>query len=173
MSGNGNRLTYQQRKELKDLVIECRVKRLTRAESLAYVNSKLKLEKPIGIDYLAKIIAHVKYSAPNRMEELKTSRHAFLDEYFMAKDEINEYKKITWQIFYKNAHNSSIQLQCIDKLHQLTITGTNIIDVAPQYSGNGKTYADARNETVSERMEQHPAGTPEIQRKQEDPQAKF
>lgn len=123
------------RRQIRDAVIQCRVKRFSRAESIAFV--KAKTGEDISIRYLDTLIKGIKMSAPKQLAQLRESSHLFLDEVFKTRDEIEEYIKQAWILFHTHEGDAYLQLNCLKELHQLTISRSNIIDVLPHYSAMG------------------------------------
>jgi hypothetical protein len=139
--------SYAVRRQIKDAVIQARVKRFSRVETIAYVKSLTKVD--ISMRYLDTMIKLLKMNAPKELEILKTSRYAFIDEIFKSKQEIEEYIKEAWRIFHTSEGDKYLQLNCLKELHQLTISRSNIIDVLPHYAGVEAEERGRHKETIS------------------------
>jgi len=124
--------THAVRKQIKDCVMEARVKRLTRLETHALIQSRTG--KDVSIPYIDYLIRTIKKHAPARLAELRETRHAFLDEAFKTIDEVERYMQEAWRLFHLSEQDRYLQLHCIRELHQLTITRSNIVDVIPHFS---------------------------------------
>lgn len=116
-------------KQIFECVMEGRVKRLTRLEMHALIQSRT--DKDVSMRYIDYLITKIKRQSPARLHQLKESKYAFLDEVFKAQDEVERYMQETWRLFYLNEHDRRLQLDCIHELHALTITRSNILDVIP------------------------------------------
>ena len=138
--------TYAVRRQIKDAVIQCRVKRFSRIETIAYVKSLTKID--ISMRYLDTMIKNIKMSAPKELNDLKESRYSFLDEVFKSKYEIEEYIKEAWRLFHTSEGDKYLQLNCLKELHQLTISRSNIIDVIPHYAGVRSEERGRKQETI-------------------------
>lgn len=143
------------RRQINDAVIQCRVKRFSRVESLAFVKAKTGAE--ISMRYLDHIIKRLKEHAPKELQQLRESKFAFLDEVFKSKDEIEEYIKQAWIIFHTNEGNPYLQLHCLRELHQLTVSRSNIIDVLPHYTAMDNTPIGGKQETVLSHIQSSPS----------------
>lgn len=147
--------TYAVRRQIKDAVIQARVKRFSRQETIAYVHSITKIE--ISYRYLDTMIKQLKMNAPKELEILKTSRYAFIDEVFKSKQEIEEYIKEAWRIFHTSEGDKYLQLNCLRELHQLTISRSNILDVLPHYAGVEAQERGRKPETLQSHLLEVPS----------------
>jgi hypothetical protein len=128
----GRNYSNYQRSQLRQLVIEAEIQRFPRPEARAYVISKFGQD--ISFETLDKIKANIKKSSLARLNKLKKSRTAFIDQYFQRIDEILKYQQTQWEIYHRNAHSGLIQKLCVQELHALTITLTNLYDSLPAIS---------------------------------------
>jgi hypothetical protein len=135
-----NRLTTYQRAYLKQLVIECEVQRLTRDETLAFVNSKMKMD--LSMEYIDYVRASIKHNVESRLSHLRKHRIVFISEFFNRIDEITTYQRHLWKTMNNHSEDGNLQKSCISELHQLTITLHNLYEMLPAYSGS-EVYAPA------------------------------
>jgi hypothetical protein len=149
------KFTWAERRQIRDCVIQCRVKRFSRQESLAFIKGKTGSE--ISMRRLDTIIKDLKRTAPKKLAELRESRYAFLDEIFKSKDEIEEYIKEAWRIYHTREGDPYLQLNCLKELHQLTISRTNILDVLPHYTAMEGTPIGGVKETVLPHIQSSPS----------------
>jgi hypothetical protein len=133
-----NRLTTYQRAYLKQLVIECEVQRLTRDETLAFVNSKMKMD--LSMEYVDYVRANIKHNVESRLSHLRKHRIVFISEFFNRIDEIKTYQRHLWKTMNNHSEDGNLQKSCISELHQLTITLHNLYEMLPAYSGS-EVYA--------------------------------
>ena len=147
--------TYAVRRQIKDAVIQARVKRFSRIETIAYVKSLTG--QTISMRYLDTMIKQIKMNAPKELQELKESRYAFLDEVFKSKYEIEEYIKEAWRLFHTSEGDKYLQLNCLKELHQLTISRSNIIDVIPHYAGVKSEERGRHKETIQSHILEVPS----------------
>lgn len=158
------KFTKSQRQELRDLVVQCIVKRFSREESFAYIKGRFKHD--VCIEWIDKVKADLIRGSPERLDYLRKSRYAFIDEVFRSKDEVENYMKELWVMFHKNPDNPNLQKDLIKELHQLTITRSNIIQAIKYLSGvnpnppnpdhNGKkTFSEYLDNTNKQREQQY------------------
>ena len=149
--------TYAVRRQIKDAVVQCRVKRFSREESLAFIKGKTGIE--ISMRYLDTMIKNLKHNAVKQLEELRESKYAFLDEVFKSRDEIESYIKEAWRLYHTQDGDPYLQLNCLRELHQLTISRSNIVDVLPHYSAMGETpeRVGRQKETVLSHIQSSPS----------------
>jgi hypothetical protein len=133
-----NRLTTYQRAYLKQLVIECEVQRLTRDETLGFVNSRLKMV--LSVEYVDYVRANIRHNVESRLSHLRKHRIVFISEFFKRIDEIETYQKHLWKTMHEHQEDGYLIKSCISELHQLTITLYNLYEMLPAYSGS-EVYA--------------------------------
>jgi hypothetical protein len=140
----GRNYSNYQRSQLRQLVIEAEIQRFPRPEARAYIISKFGQD--ISFETLDKIKANIKKGALARLNKLKKSRTAFIDQYFQRIDEILKYQQTQWEIYHNNPNSGLIQKLCVQELHALTITLTNLYDALPAIS----EYAVGAEDTIPE-----------------------
>lgn len=144
------KFTFAQRRQIKDCLVQCRIKRLSREESQAFIRAKTQFE--LSIRQIDTYIKQLKMTAPKQLEDLRESRWEFLDEVFKTKDEIEQYIKEAWILFHTSQGDKYLQLNCLKELHQLTLTRSNIIDVLPHYTGVESPNLGRTKETLSPQL---------------------
>jgi hypothetical protein len=132
-----------QRSHLRQLVIEAEIQRFSRPEARAFIIAKFGQD--VSHETLDKIKANIKKGALTRLNRLKKSRTAFIDQYFQRIDEILKYQQTQWRIYHNNPDSPLIQKLCIQELHALTITLTNLYDALPAIS----EYAVGAEDAIS------------------------
>ena len=80
------KFTNSQRDQLRQLVVEAEVQRFNRTEVKTYIESKFGQE--ISHELIDRLKAQIKRQALSRLNKFKTSRTAFIDQYFQRIDEI-------------------------------------------------------------------------------------
>jgi hypothetical protein len=85
------KFTDAQREEFKRLVLDCILQRLSTAESLDYINPKLKSKYGIEIeeDYFKHVKADLRRDSQNELEHLRKNRLSYMNQLFIErKDEL-------------------------------------------------------------------------------------
>ena len=126
------KFTNSQRDQLRQLVVEAEVQRFNRTEVKTYIESKFGQE--ISHELIDRLKAQIKRQALSRLNKFKTSRTAFIDQYFQRIDEILKYQQHQWRIYHLNADKPFLQKFCLQELHALTITLTSLYDALPGIS---------------------------------------
>jgi hypothetical protein len=147
--------TYQQRQQIKQLVIETEVLRLQLPEALSYIKDKSGgLE--IGQEHYYGIKRILKNSVSTRLNTLQHSRYAYLYQYFARIDEIVKYQQELWTTILTNPNDGYLKKACISELHQLTITLANLYEMLPEYSSTlaVNTQTPTENSSLSNEQDQ-------------------
>ena len=126
------KFTNSQRDHLRQLVIEAEIQRFNRTEAKQYIESKLGFE--ISHECIDRLKAQIKRQALSRLNKFKTSRTAFIDQYFQRIEEILKYQQEQWRIYNENKDKPFLQKFCLQELHALTITLTSLYDALPGIS---------------------------------------
>lgn len=137
-----NHLSRYERDYLKQLVLECDIQRFSRQESKAYIEDKL--ERNFSESYLDKTRALVKKSAKSKLEMFREHKTAYIEQFFKRIVEIENLQKEAWTIYHtaQNDNKPSIQIDCIQELHQLTITLANLYEILPAFTGQSLVTID-------------------------------
>jgi hypothetical protein len=136
-------LTKYQREYFKQLIIECQVQRLSREESLAYCRSRLK--KDVSIEYYHVVKRSLKQNIESKLEHLRKSRTAYVEQFFKRIDEIEKYMQELWRIIRQNSTDGLLIRNCIHELHELTITLSNLWEVLPAFTGSSLLPIESYN----------------------------
>ena len=146
------KFTDLERQQLKQLVIEATIQRLSVDETLAYIHQRMG--QTISSDYLRHIRAANKNTAGHRIAHLQKDRYAYLQIFFDRIDELRAYQSEQWRIYHENTERPLIQYACLKELHQLTISLGNYYDVlpsltssyVPSYTSKSSVSAEAKRE---------------------------
>jgi hypothetical protein len=126
------KFTNSQRDHLRQLIVEAEIQRFNRTEAKTYIESKFGQE--ISAFFIDKLKAQIKRKAIGRINKFKTSRTAFIDQYFQRIDEILKYQQEQWRLYHLNEGKPFLQKSCLQELHALTITLTSLYDSLPGIS---------------------------------------
>lgn len=126
------KFTNSQRDHIRQLIAEAEIQRFNRTEAKSYIDSKFGQE--ISAEFIDKLKAQIKRQAIGRLNKFKTSRTAFIDQYFQRIDEILKYQREQWYLYNQNKDKPFLQKLCLQELHALTITLTSLYDSLPGIS---------------------------------------
>jgi uncharacterized membrane protein YheB (UPF0754 family) len=126
------KFTNSQRDHLRQLIVESEIQRFNRTEAKTYIESKIGQE--ISYESIDKQKAQIKRKALGRINKFKTSRTAFIDQYFQRIDEILKYQQEQWRIYNQHGDKPFLQKLCLQELHALTVTLTSLYDALPGIS---------------------------------------
>ena len=130
----GERFSWFQRQQLKQLVLECDVQRFSIPESVAYIKGRMGGET-ISEDYFWQLRAAIRKGLETRLKHLREHRTAFIEQVFKRIDETEKYQKELWAEYHKHPNQAYLRLNLIRELHQLTITLDSLYKDIPQYTG--------------------------------------
>jgi hypothetical protein len=114
-----SKLTTSQKQQLKDLVIEATVRRLTNLEMVSYIQNKMHVT--ISEDYLR----HVKYSIKKDTKQTFTNLRKDIDLYinslfFDRIDELRYMQRVLHEVIETNADDGEIQIKAVAQLQTIT-----------------------------------------------------
>jgi DNA phosphorothioation-dependent restriction protein DptG len=149
MPGQG--YTKLQRQDVENLVIFCKLSRMTLAETQKAVYEKLHLT--ISEDWISHIRGHTKQGAMGRLKKLQQDQYEFILTYMERIDEVKAMQDHFWQEF--NKINDPIErINSLKEARELTVLLTDLIEHLPIIAGVKVTSND-----VTEA--QRPSGTTE------------
>jgi hypothetical protein len=126
------KFTHTQRTHLRQLIVEAEIQRFSRPEAKTFVETKFG--QPLSYRTYDKIKQGIKLNASKRLDELKKSRTAYIDQYFQRIDEILKYQEYQWRLYHSHPDRPLIQKLCLQELHALTVTLANLYDALPAIS---------------------------------------
>ena len=157
-------LKKRQREQLRQLVLDATLRRLSTQEALTLIKDKLRVTITDRYYYVVK--KNIVDSAGNQLEYLQKNRNAFLANFFERIHENYRYQRELWEMYYqaKAEKDKRFQLDCIDKLREVSVELQRLYDLLPDYKN-----------TVFEREELQLPKRQEEDRisYEEDPEAKF
>jgi hypothetical protein len=126
--------TNEQKQEIKQLVIETIVKRLTAVESQQYISQKLKIQ--ISLDYLNHLKASLKTDMKKDLLSLQKDKYLFVESTFVdRKHELEALQKMLHNIVANNADKPDVQVNAIARLHEISVSLGGLYDILPIIGG--------------------------------------
>ena len=139
-----SKFTFEQRNRIKNIVGNLSITRASDNEIIQEVERETR--KTITRQTIFNVRQSIKKDSFESYRNLQQGKYEYLHEF---KERINE---IIWlqqkhnEIIKSNQHNPSIQQTSLAELHRLTLTLSNLYDVAPTIINNG-TSLSATSET--------------------------
>jgi hypothetical protein len=135
------KLSKESRDHLKHLVKETILWNYSTAESLHYIDRKLGIS--ISERYYFNVKQKIVEENNNKLQYYEDNKGTiFLDEYMKRIQEIQYYQKNMWQLHVKSENSPKIQLDCMQQLHQLTVTLAGLYADLPKVMGFSKDLQD-------------------------------
>jgi hypothetical protein len=126
--------TNEQKQEIKQLVIETIVKRLTAVESQQYISQKLKIQ--ISLDYLNHLKASLKTDMKKELLSIQKDKYLFVESTFVdRKHELEALQKMLHNIVANNADKPDVQVNAIARLHEISVSLGGLYDILPIIGG--------------------------------------
>jgi phenylalanyl-tRNA synthetase alpha subunit len=119
-----SKLTRIERENLKQLVMECSLRRLRNDESCRYISAKLG--KAISIRHIERVRKQTRQETKEWISNLANHQEDYLAEYKDRIDELKNQRRELYEIFSANAHNPEIQIKTQHVILQVTST---IVDI--------------------------------------------
>jgi hypothetical protein len=114
-----SKLTQVQKQQLKDLVLDATVRRLTNLEMTEYVQNKMGIT--ISQDYLAHVKTSIKKDRKQTFEELRKDRYLFINSIFFDRvEELRYMQKVLHQVIETNEDDGDIQIKAVVQLQSIT-----------------------------------------------------
>jgi hypothetical protein len=123
------KFTGQERLVILNLVANLSIKRMTDSEIIEEVRKQTN--QMITRQTLYNIRQRIKRDSYAWYEELRQGNYEYIHEYKERINEISDLQRMHHKIIQDNEHNPSIVQTSLAELHKLTITLSNLYDVAP------------------------------------------
>ena len=123
------KFTIAERKHLKQLVQEAIVRRLTNKEAIAHI--KKGLGQDITIKHITRIKKDIRGEASDWVSRLARTDSAYIYEYKLRINELENNQKELWRLYYENTTNTNQKIMIQEKLAKITIHLTQLYDVLP------------------------------------------
>ena len=119
-------MTEESNENLKDIILECIIKRYTVEETLSYTKNKL------GVDITNhdhnRIRGELKREIGTNLKHLQRNKSAYRREYFKRVEEIRLIQKNLWKLIDENQFMPGLQKDCLIELNESTVTLGNLYE---------------------------------------------
>ena len=126
-----SKLTSTQKEQLKRIILDTVLQRLTMAETQAHVKNKLGVE--ISIDYLNHIKTELKQDSQKELNHLRKNRFSYMNHLFFERaDELKNMQHKLWEIITSNQEDKpDIAIKSISELHKLSNSLCQMYEMLP------------------------------------------
>jgi hypothetical protein len=126
-----SKLTRRQKEELKSLVVDCKIRKLTAKEISALVLEKLGFS--ISVDHIKRLTANLKRDCARELLLLQKDREYYLQRMFFDRvDELQYQQKVLHEIIDNNKESSpDIVVRAVNALHAITINMNRLFQGLP------------------------------------------
>jgi hypothetical protein len=116
-----SKLSKLGREQLRQIILDCTLRRLTTKESLEYIKQKLKV---ITDRYFYTVKKNIVDSSGEQLAYLQQNRNAYLAQYFERIAEQHKFQREMWEIYQEAKQNNdrNLQTQCIKQLEEISCT---------------------------------------------------
>ena len=106
-------LTRHQREHLRQIVLDCTLRRLSTSEALAMIKEKLHVS--IAERYFYTVKKNIVDGAGEQVNYLMQNRNAYLSEYFERIAEQRKFQREIWELYYeaKADNDRNMQITCV------------------------------------------------------------
>ena len=126
------KLSKNQREQLKQLVIQCVLSRFTTIEALQFIREKLHVS--ISERYYYQTKRKIAGDTNKQIAYFTKNKDAYLYEFYQRILEIEYLQKKMWEL-YDNNDKPESQVDCIKELRQLTMTLVTLYNILPGITG--------------------------------------
>ncbi|CAN5306719.1 hypothetical protein BH18THE2_BH18THE2_09230 [soil metagenome] len=129
------KLDRRQRETLRQLILDCTLRRLSTYEALEYIRHKMKVS--ITERYYFVVKKNIIDSAGEQITYLQKNRNAYLANIFERIAEQHKITKELWEMYYsaKDEKERNVQLSCIRELKDISVNLLNIHTIIPGIAG--------------------------------------
>ncbi len=114
-----SKLTILQKQQLKDLVIDATVRRLTNLEMANYIQDKMQIT--ISQDYLKHMKSSIRKDTKQTFTNLRKDIDLYINSIFFDRvEELRYMQKILHEVIETNADNGEIQIKAVAQLQSIT-----------------------------------------------------
>jgi hypothetical protein len=125
-----SKLTKQKREELKSLVVDATIRKLTVKETSVLVLEKLGV--PISVDHIRHLKVDIKRDCAKELLSLQKDRDYYLQRMFFDRIAEFEYQqKVLHGVIDANKNNPDVQIKAINALHNITVNMTRLYQSLP------------------------------------------
>src|SRR5918999_3129581 len=150
-------LTKPKREQLRQLVLDCTLMRLTTAESLEHIQQKLRVK--ITDRYFFIIKKTIVDNSSQLLTYLQQNRNAYLANFFERIAKLYKHQRETWEMYYdaKERGDNKFQLECIKHLGDISVSLADLYNMVPnlgeirfEFDKNEKDYDYSKPQLATE-----------------------
>ena len=127
------KLSKNQREQLKKLVVQCVLSRFSTIEALHYIKERLHVS--ISERYYYRVKTQIAEDTNKQIAYFTKNKDAYLYEFYQRILEIEYLEKKMWELFDKNEKDPEFRLGCIKELRMLTMTLVELYNILPNITG--------------------------------------
>ena len=131
-----SKFTYVEKNLVKNMVAILTIKRIPDNEIIKHIFDQTN--KTISIREVTRIKQLIKKESYHWYKTMRDGEYEYIHEFRERVSEIMSLQKKHHEIIDNNEHNPQIQQTSLAELHRLSITLSNLYDVAPTIIGVGK-----------------------------------
>jgi hypothetical protein len=126
-----SKLNQLQREQLKRIILDSILQRLTTAETQAHVKDKLGVE--ISIDYLNHVKMELRQDSQKELNHLRNNRLSYMNHLFFERiDEVKNMQRKLWEIITSNQEDKpDVAIRSISELHKLSQSLCQMYEMLP------------------------------------------
>jgi hypothetical protein len=126
-----SKLNQLQREQLKRIILDSVLQRLTTAEARAHVKDKLGVE--ISIDYLNHVKMELRQDSQKELSHLRKNRLSYMNHLFFERiDEVKNMQRKLWEIITSNQEEKpDVAIRSISELHKLSQSLCQMYEMLP------------------------------------------
>jgi hypothetical protein len=126
-----SKLNQLQREQLKRIILDSVLQRLTTAEAQAHVKDKLGVE--ITIDYLNHVKMELRQDSQKELCHLRKNRLSYMNHLFFERiDEVKNMQRKLWEIITSNQEEKpEVVVRSISELHKLSQSLCQMYEMLP------------------------------------------
>jgi hypothetical protein len=130
-----SKYTNEERSQMKSIVAMLSIKRVPEADIIKSVYDQTN--KTISRKTLYNVRQEIKHDSYHWYKTMREGEYEYIHEFRERVSEIMSLQKKHHEIIDNNKHNPQIQQTSLAELHRLSITLSNLYDVAPTIIGVG------------------------------------
>ncbi|HJR84089.1 MAG TPA: hypothetical protein VJ772_01845 [Nitrososphaeraceae archaeon] len=135
-----SKYTYSERQDVKSLVATLTIKRIPESEIRQEIYRQTG--KTLSRSGLFNVKQAIKKESYYWYQRLREGNYEYIHEFSSRVKEIEDLMKRHYEIIDNNKDNPTVQQRSLEEIHKLSITLSNLYDVAPSIVGYSKQNKD-------------------------------
>jgi hypothetical protein len=134
------KLSKSERQQLKQLVVDCEIQRLSTSEALSYIKQKLGVT--LSDRHFYRVKRQITEEAGDQLDYLSKTKSAYVANYFERIHEGYRYQRKLWKIFHSEKDHNC-QLKCLRNLKEVSVYLAELYALLPSL---GITFSGTTND---------------------------